>query len=251
MKKENYEEYEENKKTSIWPVLIAVFVLVLVLGIIASFIIPSSYVVTQEYPVKEPRQERQVYYGDEPFTNTKCNMVNMLFSADVNQYDSRCIQDECSNTETYCYSKNWLGNCVEYRQRCIGTSCVKYSISCKLKIVNKERVSGKFVIGYGKWDYDDNEFKKIGSDYIWVNALDEGYKYWSFNKLTTESLGCYATWDTPQRQECKDFIDYRKVKKEKDVTVYYDSTKTRQVTKYAPLFMIWTGQVRYYEYVSG
>ena len=47
-------------------------------------------------------------------------------------------------------------------------------------------------------------------------------------------------------QTCKDVIKYRTVTKSKDVVKYREVKKERYVTKYTTLFMMWSGQIRYY-----
>jgi len=268
-KKEEYEEYE--KKPKLKNVLIVLGIL-FVIGIAVISAFPIKYVATEEYKIIEMRDISEAYKEPydcsfeesykEPYDCSSTDINWVMYDIDYGVASRTCIQEECSQQERYCKEKNFWGNCVKYGERCVQYSCIKYKISCKVVIENKEREGYTFSVNMRKYDYDDRDYTLISRKNTWISALSSKTLYWDFTYLSTDSVTCSANLETiPTREVTTEKTCYRTKTKTIPKTCYQSRTKlvstpfcvtkTRQVSKTTTLLNQWTGNTDYHYKVEG
>lgn len=237
---------EDNTKRQLGLIIIAIIILSIIVFLVYFFCVPVEYSATEEYLEKEPYTYKETYTEQVPYTRQDCHNEEILIKVEYHNNRATCIQTDCATKTSYCIEKNIWGNCVKYGESCTTTKCIKYRYDCGVKITNKDQKAALVELSLGKYDYDEEEYKEIKTENIWVRGLDEGYAYWDFNYIPTETVGCHSTFNHPTKSVCENVIDYKADVKTRDKTGYKDVVKTRAVTKYATLYKQWTGQVEWY-----
>lgn len=237
-------EIKEKPKGTLYAWLVIIFFILLTIILLNTIKVPYSAITTEA--VKEPFPITKTEYIKEPKMEEECHNKIALYSIEYISSSPTCLQQECSSHYQVCIDKNWLGNCLEYAERCQSYKCVKYRRNCGIKLINKEREKLYFDIKLFRTDYDNDENKVIINEKVWVSALDERDLYWIFTYSPTESIGCtYGMDKLPQIEVCEKGIVWKEVKKEVEDTEWKDVEKTKIITKYETIWDAITGAHSY------
>jgi len=147
----------------------------------------------------------------EPFIQEECENVELKSVIEWGSRESLCLNKICDRTEQYCIEKNFWGNCIEFRDRCIHEVCMKYRKKCSLIIENIDDTAGTWNFqGYSK-NRVTNEEKLIDSISVYVKPTKSGEVLWNFDYDAGESIDCLykQSVNLPTKTICEEKTKYR------------------------------------------
>lgn len=221
---------EKKPKSSSLPLLLALFLIgTLVIIFFCILVIPTKTISCQstETVMEDvPYTEKEGRYVDKPYTYNDCYDKQLIFDTEWQGGTRECINNLCINHEQYCVKKNFWGNCVEFRERCIRYQCQLYKRYCKLKVENKDDVGGFFTI-IGQQGTSSNRGKNIQEIKNWIKARDDVMFTWSFTYTDFDESHCWSqTKQIPTKKVCTQRIGYKPEYVEEDVIKWKKEPKT-------------------------
>ena len=172
--------------------------------------------------VQVPYNETEYTTISEPYTENVCDDVNMVYKESLTTNSKDCIQQECTAYEQVCAKKNFWGNCVEFTNgACTNKKCIKYKISCGVKVQNQEKQPLSYSMNLNSYNYDTKQTSIIRVQNVYVAPLDSAEYSWEFTALPTDNFGCSYTGNSvPTMKNCHDVIKYHDVQKTLIITKY-------------------------------
>ncbi len=169
-------------------------------------------------------EKTEVYTESLPFTEEECEEIPLKYLEEWQNNPRQCINEICDQHEQYCVDKNWLGNCIQFAERCTHSACTKYEQKCDLKIENIDDEPGVWKIEGYIWDDDFNRLGELVKEVqIYVQPTKSNIATWSFVYNAGESKSCSKRIIVvPQKRVCENVIAYKDVEKTRAVTKIAD-----------------------------
>jgi len=171
--------------------------------------------------IQVPYTEYVTYFDKEPYSTKDCQNVELKGVIDFGQTNTICENEICDRTESYCVEKNFWGNCIEFRDRCIHNACTKYRKYCNLNIENIGDEGGTWSFNAYSNNYDTNEKKFIDTINVFIKPRRTGIGSWNFVYDAGENVRCrYESVKAPTERVCENVIEYRDIEKTKSEIRY-------------------------------
>lgn len=186
--------------------LVAVILTILIISSIIIFLIPFSYQASEFYNVQEP-------YIENVCEDSKLKSIN-----EWGETNTECLNEICDSTRSVCVDTNWLGNCIEYQDRCTHYACTRYLKKCNYKISNIDNVYGVWKVQVYSRNGETNERKFIDSMSIGVQPTRTGVVKWQFSYDAGEDIRCsYGEITNPTKTDCDEKTRYETVQHERQI----------------------------------
>ncbi|MBI2044876.1 hypothetical protein HYT23_02365 [Candidatus Pacearchaeota archaeon] len=215
-----------------WGVLvIAIFGLIFIAdgifgkGKLTGNVIGSINEATSKLECKQQSYETTEQYTESlPFTEKQCKEIPLKYLEEWQNNPRQCINEICDQHEQYCVDKNWLGNCIQFAERCTHYACTKYEQKCDLKIENIDDEPGVWKVEGYIWDDDFNRLGELVKEVqVYVQPTKSNIATWSFVYNAGESKGCSKRIiGVPQKRICENVIVYKNIEKTRAVTKMAD-----------------------------
>lgn len=148
----------------------------------------------------------------EPYEREECNDIELKSMDEWGNTPSVCLNEICDKTESYCVDKNFWGNCVEFRDRCIHNACTKYKRTCNFNVLNIDDRGGTWRLEGHALNKVTSESKFIESVSTYVKSMDSSTISWSFTYDAGEIMHCqYKNLKPATKTICGNVVDYRDV----------------------------------------
>ncbi len=201
----NKDNKKRNKK------LLIILIILFLIGI-CSFLLIS---------IKVSFTSQVVYNEREPYIDEHCKNIKLKSIIEWGVSDSVCVNQICDKTESYCVEKNFWGNCIEFRDRCIHYACTKYRMDCNINIDNIDDEGGTWNFKCYSINYETGIKNYIDDISVYVKPTRTAIGSWSFKYDAGESVGCkYELLDYPTKEVCENVIVYKNVEKTGEETRY-------------------------------
>jgi len=259
----------KNRKPLVF-VIVSITLLAIVLFV---FYVKIPYTAVEQYTEQEPYTDTEYYYDKEPYTNKECQQKDLVYSVHWGNIEKNCVDEECTDssqvcvnyesicvrTESYCVDTNWLGNCIEYRDRCIEydsqctryedrcnyQKCTKYNLNCRLDIKNSDTSSGIWEVDTYVLDENKREIS-TGIKTISIQPGDTETLSWTYNFDSFSSSCWYKSIQPSKKSVCENVISYNNVRKSRQVTKYRPVYRERTKKMTATLYEMMTKQAKWY-----
>jgi len=200
---------------------LTLFIFLFLVFMIVLIFLPTKKITCYETKT-ETYTDTERYKDTEQYLDTEYSTKYLKYRIILDDSNSWCVEERCNREEQYCVEKNFWGNCIRYKTRCISKSCIKKKVTCDWKIKNNDDQNGRWSIEM-IIDADRNYDK---TENVWVGAGDSSYFVHNAVIDYGESFTCkYKVIKKPSKSISE------KVIKEKVVWKTRPITKTREVKK--------------------
>jgi len=212
------------KSMNLWFVLAGVIVVIVVVSLYVGAGITGGAIFGPDCH-EEIQDYEEKYTESEPFTEEDCDNVRLGYNINWASAPYDCLNYECAQTKQVCIDKNWLGNCIEYKDECVREECTKKRINCAVKIANADTKGGVWSLNGYVIDENDNEIF-VESKETYIQPADSRTLSWSYTASANDYYRCtYKNLQIPTKEECNTKIVY------KDVTKTRTAYRTTEICK--------------------
>lgn len=222
----------KQKKNNLDLLLLAILLTTVFLGTTLIIVIPTKKITCyQTVTEKKGFTEQKGEWIDKQYLYEDCESKRLLYGINWISEPYDCIKQICANHEQYCVEKNFWGNCVRWKERCIKYECTLYKRTCNYEIENKDDVRGTFVIE--GWKGTNTQKKELVKTIkIWVSARSKVRIQWKFTYTDPYESYChYKPKDIPFKKECKTKVGTKREWEVKDIIVYKNVPVEKPYTK--------------------